>query len=103
MVERVVTVESFVHRNTYRLKGVCLAVDLRYEPATGEPVPELGTQLSSALVRLPTNTEGAIPRLWEVRQAMDELKNSPDPVVLYGAANILFTLLPCRLAHWSVY
>ncbi|KAK8758543.1 hypothetical protein V5799_003825 [Amblyomma americanum] len=31
---------------------------------------------------------------------MDELKNSPDPVVLYGAANILFTLLPCRLAHW---
>ncbi|XP_077494705.1 putative diacylglycerol O-acyltransferase Mb3761c [Amblyomma americanum] len=79
---------------------VCLAVDLRYEPATGEPVPELGTQLSSALVRLPTNTEGAIPRLWEVRQAMDELKNSPDPVVLYGAANILFTLLPCRLAHW---
>lgn len=79
---------------------VCLAVDLRYEPASGEPVPELGTQLSSALVRLPTNTEGAIPRLWEVRQAMDELKNSPDPVVLYGAANILFTLLPCRLAHW---
>ncbi|XP_077528854.1 putative diacylglycerol O-acyltransferase Mb3761c isoform X1 [Haemaphysalis longicornis] len=79
---------------------VCLAVDLRYEPATGEPVPELGTQLSSAIVRLPTNTEGAIPRLWEVRQAMDELKNSPDPVILYGAAHILFTLLPCRLAHW---
>lgn len=75
-------------------------MDLRYEPATGDPAPDLGTQLSTALVRLPTNTEGAIPRLWEVRQVMEELKNSPDPVVMYGAAQLLLTLLPYRLAHW---
>lgn len=95
-------------RNFFKRRGilnppdikVCLAVDLRYEPATGDPAPDLGTQLSTALVRLPTNTEGAIPRLWEVRQVMEELKNSPDPVVMYGAAQLLLTLLPYRLAHW---
>lgn len=95
-------------RNFFKKRGIvnppdiklCLAVDLRYEPASGEPTPELGTQLATALVRLPTNTEGAIPRLWEVRQVMEELKSSPDPVVMYGASQLLFTLLPYRLAHW---
>ncbi|XP_064490424.1 uncharacterized protein LOC135401776 [Ornithodoros turicata] len=79
---------------------VCIAVDLRYEPPSGEVTPELGTQLSTATVRLPTNTEGAIPRLWEVHQVMEDLKTSADPVVMYGAARFLLTLLPYRMAHW---
>ncbi|KAH9397976.1 hypothetical protein TYRP_019349 [Tyrophagus putrescentiae] len=43
---------------------------------------------------IPTNTEGAIPRLWEVRHLMEELKTSADTAVMYGAHYLLNRLLP---------
>ncbi|CAN7938868.1 unnamed protein product, partial [Ixodes hexagonus] len=84
-------------RNFFKKRGivnppdikVCLAVDLRYEPASGEPTPELGTQLAPALVRLPTNTEGAIPRLWEVRQSITHSTREAEHVI----GHALFELL----------
>ncbi|KAK2169524.1 hypothetical protein LSH36_9g13031 [Paralvinella palmiformis] len=50
-------------------------------------------------VPLPTNTEGTIPRLWEVRHHMDVLKNSADSVVLYGCVRLLGYLMPENLYH----
>ncbi|XP_015791926.1 uncharacterized protein LOC107368589 [Tetranychus urticae] len=46
---------------------------------------------------LPTSIEGAIPRLWEIRHNMEELKTSADPAVMYGAHYYLNSLLPGRL------
>ncbi|EEC20013.1 conserved hypothetical protein, partial [Ixodes scapularis] len=88
-------------RNFFKKRGIvnppdiklCLAVDLRYEPASGEPTPELGTQLATALVRLPTNTEGAIPRLWEVRQYTSLSRTEK------GESNSFASLLVCPF--WS--
>lgn len=37
---------------------------------------------------------GSIPRLWEIRHLMEELKASADPAVMYGAHYFLFNLLP---------
>lgn len=54
----------------------------------------LHTLLLSATSPIPTNTEGAIPRLWEVRHLMEELKTSADTAVMYGAHYLLNRLLP---------
>ncbi|KAH7640567.1 hypothetical protein HUG17_8036 [Dermatophagoides farinae] len=43
---------------------------------------------------IPTNTEGAIPRLWEVRHLMEELKTSADTAVMYGSHYLLSRFLP---------
>lgn len=47
---------------------------------------------------LPGNTEGMIPRLWEVRLRMDELKSSADAVILRGLGWIFHAILPSRFA-----
>ncbi|OTF77760.1 hypothetical protein BLA29_008398, partial [Euroglyphus maynei] len=46
---------------------------------------------------IPTNTEGAIPRLWEVRHLMEELKTSADTAVMYGSHYLLSRFLPQSL------
>ncbi|GIY53608.1 WS_DGAT_C domain-containing protein [Caerostris darwini] len=72
-------------------------VDLRQD---GHAIPVMGTRFSQVNVRLPSNTEGAIPRLWEVRRRMEELKTSPDTLVMYGAVYCLLQLLPESVAQW---
>lgn len=47
---------------------------------------------------LPGNTEGMIPRLWEVRLRMDELKSSADAVILRGLGWIFHVIMPSRYA-----
>lgn len=62
--------------------------------------------MSMMNVTLPTNVEGTIPRLWKVHRSMDDLKNSADSVVMYGALYYLYGLLPQSLAFWifeSIY
>ncbi|XP_076350395.1 putative diacylglycerol O-acyltransferase tgs1 isoform X2 [Tachypleus tridentatus] len=77
-----------------------IPVDLRFETTMVESVPEMGNRYAIVNTRLPTNTEGAIPRLWEVRHLMEDLKTSADSVVMYGAVHYLFNLLPYALASW---
>lgn len=45
-------------------------------------------------IPLPTSIEGTVPRLWELRNTMDELRNSVDPWVMLGLQRFLFALLP---------
>lgn len=47
-------------------------------------------------VPLPITVEGAIPRLWETRHIMEELKTSADPWVMLGFQYFLYLFLPCR-------
>ncbi|XP_054159859.1 uncharacterized protein LOC128958068 [Oppia nitens] len=51
---------------------------------------------------IPTNTEGAIPRLWEVRHLMEELKTSADTAVMYGAHYLFSRLLPLSIYRFLV-
>ena len=50
-----------------------IPMDLRTSRRTGVT---MGTNYCYSDFTLPTNTEGAIPRLWEIKHQMDELKNS---------------------------
>ncbi|KAG8194252.1 hypothetical protein JTE90_024581 [Oedothorax gibbosus] len=78
-----------------------LPVDLRRESSGGAP-PRMGSRFSQVSLRLPCATEGAVPRLWEVRRRTEELKTSPDTAVMYGAVYCLLPILPERLAHWII-
>ena len=87
-------------RNYLKAKGVshpynmmaAIPVDMRGQGAE----ILMGAHFGLNDLTLPTNTEGAIPRLWEVRREMDELKNAADPVVLYGSQWVLANALPDR-------
>ena len=54
----------------------------------------MGNYYSYVDLLMPTNTEGAIPRMWEIKHQMEELKNSADAIVLYGAQWVLCNVLP---------
>ncbi|KAI1286865.1 hypothetical protein HDE_10461 [Halotydeus destructor] len=49
---------------------------------------------------LPTGTEGSIPRLWEIRHLMEELKASADPAVMFGGHYFMDNLLPACISRW---
>nr|XP_042910796.1 uncharacterized protein LOC107441252 [Parasteatoda tepidariorum] len=86
--------------DSYYLFQLNIPVDLRHEPSNVEAIPTMGCQYSQVNVRLPSNTEGAIPRLWDVRRRMEELKTSPDTVIMYGAIYCLLPILPEVVAQW---
>jgi hypothetical protein len=67
-----------------------MPVDLRSDSSH----VKMGVQFALNDISLPTNTEGTIPRLWEIKHRMDELKNSADPVVIYESVNVLANLFP---------
>ncbi len=78
--------------NPYDLNAI-IPIDLRSDDGR----VRMGWKLSLMDFPLPTNTEGTIPRLWEIKQRMDELKNSADPVVMHYLIPFLSLLLPQRL------
>lgn len=43
---------------------------------------------------------GSIPRLWEIRHLMEEMKASADPAVMYGAHYFLNLLMPSCVSRW---
>lgn len=53
-------------------------------------------EVNCTLVNVPlaTSIEGTVPRLWEIRGIMDELRTSADPWVILGLQQFLFTILP---------
>lgn len=61
-------------------------------------------QVNCALVNvpLPTSVDGTVPRLWDVRNIMDELRTSADPWVMLGLQKFLFSLLPVTWYQWLV-
>ncbi|XP_074595242.1 uncharacterized protein LOC141850506 [Brevipalpus obovatus] len=78
--------------------GISLPVDIRSVNDTeGEVVGSHFVMLPSPL---PTNIEGAIPRLWEIRHLTEEIKTSADPAIMYGAHFFLHHLMPTRMARF---
>ncbi|RWS27944.1 putative diacylglycerol O-acyltransferase-like protein, partial [Leptotrombidium deliense] len=60
---------------------------------------EIGVNYVMLTSPLPTNTEGVIPRLWEIRHLMEELKTSADPAVMFGVHYFLHSLLPTSISR----
>lgn len=53
-----------------------------------------GVNCTLVNVPLATSIEGTVPRLWEIRGTMDELRTSADPWVMLGLQQFLFAILP---------
>ena len=49
-------------------------------------------------LRLPTNVEGIIPRLWHMKSTINYLKSSSNYLLIYFLNQFLFKILPSRLA-----
>lgn len=45
-------------------------------------------------VPIPVSVEGTVPRLWDIRGTMEELRTSADPWVMLGLQRLLFEVLP---------
>ena len=84
--------------NPYNMLAT-VPVDLRSDHSS----VAMGNKYALVNVSLPTNTEGAIPRLWDIRHRMDKLKSSPDTVLMYINQWILSYMLPkCLFANiWA--
>jgi hypothetical protein len=57
---------------------------------------DLSNQTVLSSIKLPTNTEGTIPRLWSTKLTSSKLKYSSDYLFLYFFVCIVFNALP----HW---
>lgn len=66
----------------------------------GWPSPDVNTTMVS--LPLPSSVEGAVPRLWELRGTMEELRASADPWVMLGLQRFLHLLLPAAIYRWLV-
>lgn len=77
---------------------------LRQQPDGCGRRKRVANQVSCALVNvpLPTSVYGAVPRLWDVRNTMDELRTSADPWVMLGLQRFLFNFLPVAWYQWAI-
>ncbi|XP_045107923.1 uncharacterized protein LOC123502747 [Portunus trituberculatus] len=75
-----------------------VAVDLRSSPPPFS-VPRLGTKAALVPLSLPLSWDAAIPRLWEVRARVDDMKASAEAVVAYGLVWWAYKLLPAPLTR----
>ncbi|XP_022102649.1 uncharacterized protein LOC110985727 [Acanthaster planci] len=75
-----------------------MAVDFRGSELQ-RGIGPMGNHFTLVNVKLPTSTEGAIPRLWDTKRRMDELKLSAEHVVLYGMTQAVLTTFPESVAQ----
>ncbi|ESO98585.1 hypothetical protein LOTGIDRAFT_239021 [Lottia gigantea] len=67
---------------------------------------KMGNKYTFVILPLPTNTEGAIPRLWETKISMENFKLSPEAAVVRGALWFTHAILPkssCRNFWRRIY
>lgn len=62
----------------------------------------LGQQSTLTTFKVPTNTEGCIPRLWCIRNVTTKMKKSADFLSIYILINIIFYTLPHSLASLMI-
>ena len=56
----------------------------------------------AVLLRLPAGIRDPARRFAEVKRRMDAMKRSLDPLVLFGAANLMLRFLPQAVSHWVI-
>ena len=61
---------------------------------------KLGNNATLGSIKLPTNIEGCIPRLWETKTSSNKLKNSGDYMFLSFFVYMVFKMFPNRLAAY---
>ncbi|XP_013388081.1 uncharacterized protein LOC106157124 isoform X2 [Lingula anatina] len=59
----------------------------------------MGNIYANVPVQLPVSTEGAIPRLWDLSQMMEQTRDSALPVILYVVWWNLCYILPLKLSN----
>ncbi|XP_012943145.1 uncharacterized protein LOC101863055 [Aplysia californica] len=76
--------------------NVKCALPVDFQSLDGGPV-DMENKYSMVVLPLPTNTEGAIPRLWEIKYKLERFKSSPEAAIVNGARWLTCCLLPVSL------
>lgn len=61
--------------------------------------PRMENKFAAVILDLPVQVEGLRERLKETRRRMNALKRSVEPIVYYGAVNVLVKILPKSWSH----
>ncbi|CAF0753136.1 unnamed protein product [Brachionus calyciflorus] len=90
-------------RNYLQIKGINNPLDMKMLmpiDLTSNKYPfKIKNNSTLVSIRMPLNTEGAIPRLWMTKIKTSKLKKSNNFLFLHFLINCLFYLLPNRLAY----
>ncbi|XP_069951353.1 uncharacterized protein [Cherax quadricarinatus] len=81
---------------------VNVAVDLRGNTLPFN-IPRLGTKAALVPLSLPLSWDGAIPRLWEVRARVSQMKASAEAVVSYGLVWWASHVMPSSWVRWLLH
>ncbi|XP_033116631.1 probable diacyglycerol O-acyltransferase tgs1 isoform X2 [Anneissia japonica] len=85
-------------RSYFRSQGIhnpCnLHANIPVDYRSSSELLELGNMYTFARAPLTTNIEGAIPRLWELKHQMLEVKNSGDPMIIYNVMKVIRLIFP---------
>ena len=101
--ELLLTIVAGIVRDYMQKRGInnpgavhCLVpVDL----TSNEYPAHLRQNSTFASVRMPVDVEGIVPRLWSTKHAVRSLKDSSAHLLIYFYTQLLFRLLPTRVAY----
>ncbi len=83
-----------------KLKRVRVSMPVNIRPPAEEPKME--NKFAAVMFDLPVHLEGIPERLAETKRRMAKLKKSVEPLIYYGAVNVLLPLLGNRASHWLI-
>ncbi|KAK6169506.1 hypothetical protein SNE40_020548 [Patella caerulea] len=66
---------------------------------TDQSTISMGNKYTFVVLPLPTNIEGAIPRLWETKLSMEQFKSSPEAAIVRNAMWFTHATLPKSSCH----
>jgi len=82
------------------LKRVRVSMPVNVRPPDEEP--KLENKFAAVMFDLPVHLPTLPARLAETKKRMDALKRSVEPLIYYGAVNVLLPLLGNRASHWLI-
>lgn len=83
-----------------KLGRVRVSMPVNIRPPSEEPRME--NKFAAVMFDLPVHFATLPERLAETKKRMGKLKRSVEPLIYYGAVNVLLPLLGNRLSHWLI-
>ncbi|MDA8018899.1 MAG: WS/DGAT domain-containing protein [Thermoanaerobaculia bacterium] len=88
------------HPEESELGRVRVSMPVNVRPPSEKP--KLENKFAAVMLDLPVDVSDLRARLDETKRRMDALKRSVEPMIYYGAVNVLLKTLPRSWSHWLV-
>lgn len=88
------------HPTEIELRRVRVSMPVNVRPPSEKP--KLENKFAAVMFDLPIEVPDLRARLDETKRRMNALKKSVEPMIYYGAVNVLLKILPRTWSHWLV-